>query len=143
MYLDIEDLKKGIRGEVLNVITREENNALQAIAEAMAEVESYLCARYDIASELAKAPDNTSRITMVVKLVRDIALYNCHNISAPVNMPEGRVKSYENTVKFLRDCQAEKASIPKLKRLNTAEDGTVSSNYVSYQTSSPKRNHHI
>ncbi len=143
MYLSIEDLKKGIRPEVLNVIAREEENMVQAIEEAMAEVGSYLCARYDTAYELAKTPDDTSRIKMVVKLVRDIALYNCHNISAPVNIPENRVKSYDSAIKFLRDCQAEKASIPELKRLNTAEDGTVSSNYISYSGSSPKRNHHI
>ena len=142
MYLSIDDLKKGIRGEVLSAITREEENVLQAIAEAQAEVEGYLSARYDIATELAKRPDDTSRITMVVKLVRDIALYNCHNISAPVNIPENRVRSYENAVKFLRDCQAEKASIPQLKRLRTGEDGKVSSNYVYYQSSTKKRNHH-
>jgi phage gp36-like protein len=143
MYLDIEDLKKGIRGEILNVITREEENALQAIAEAMAETESYLSARYDIAAELAKTPDDASRVTMIVKLVRDIALYNCHNISAPVNVPENRIKSYDNAVKFLRDCQSEKAGVPGLKRLNTSEDGAVSSNYVSFSSSSEKRNHHI
>ena len=142
MYLSIEDLKKGIRSEVLNVITREEENVLQAIAEAQAEVESYLSARYDIATELAKQPEDTSRIIMVVKLVRDIALYNCHNISAPVNIPENRIKAYDNAVKFLRDCQSEKASIPQLKRLRTGEDGKVLSNYVYYSGSSKKRNHH-
>ena len=143
MYLGIDDLLKGIRGEVLNVVSRDNQNALQAVAEAMAEVESYLSARYDIATELAKAPEDESRIIMVVKLVRDIALYNCHNISAPVNIPENRVKSYDNAVKFLRDCQTEKANIPGLPRLNTSADGTVSSNYVSYSGSSPKRNHHF
>lgn len=114
MYLNIDDLKKGIRGEVLNVIVREEQNALQAIAEAMAEVESYLSERYDIASELAKTPGDTSRITMVVKLVRDIALYNCYNISAPVNFPAIRLKTYENAIQFLKDCQNEKVNIPGL-----------------------------
>lgn len=142
MYLSINDLKKGIRSEVLNVITRDEENIEQAIKEAMTEVESYLSARYEIASELAKTPDDESRITMIVKLVRDIALYNCHNIAAPVSIPENRVKSYENSIKFLRDCQSEKASISGLKRLNTSEDGTVSSNYISYSSSSDKRNHH-
>jgi len=143
MYLSIDDLKKGIRGEILNVITREEQNALQAIAEAQAEVESYLSARYDIASELAKASNDNTRVTMVVKLVRDIALYNCHNISAPVNIPENRVKSYDNAIKFLCKCQEEKANITGLQRLKGSADGTVSSNYVSYSTANPKRNHHI
>jgi phage gp36-like protein len=143
MYLSIEDLKKGIRGEVLQVIMRDEDNGIQAIAEAMAEVESYLSARYDIVLELAKTHSDSSRNFMVVKLVRDIALYNCHNIAAPVSFPENRMKSYENAVKFLQNCQAEKASIPGLQRLRTSEDGTVSSNYVSFSGSSPKRNHHF
>ncbi len=141
MYLSIEDLKKGIRPEVLNVIAPDESNMIQAIEEAQAEVEGYLSARYDIATELAKQPEDTNRTIMVVKLVRDIALYNCHNIHAPVNLPENRKTAYESAVKFLRDCQTEKASIPGLNRLRTSEDGTVSSNYVYYSSSNPKRNH--
>jgi phage gp36-like protein len=143
MYLNIEDLKKGIRPEVLNVIAREQGNMEQAIVEAQTEVESYLSVRYDIAAEFQKQPDDTSRATMVVKLVRDIALWNCYNISAPVNIPENRKVAYDNAVKFLRDCQAEKANVPGLKRLRTGEDGTVSSNYVYYSGSSAKRPHHI
>ncbi len=143
MYLNIEDLKKGMRSEVLSVLTREKENAWQAIADAQAEVESYLCARYDIATELAKEPGKEpQRVKMVVKVVRDIALYNCYNYSAPVNIPDNRVKAYDNALKFLRDCQAEKAHIPGLSRLVANADGTVSSNYVYYVTSSQKRNHH-
>lgn len=143
MYLSIEDLQKGIRPEVLSVVARESANMNQAIEEAMAEVEGYLCARYDIAYELAKTPNDSSRIKMVVKLVRDIALYNCHNISGPVNIPENRVKSYDNAIKFLKECQNEKASIPQLKRLKQNQDGSTSSSYISFNSSSPKRNHHI
>jgi len=58
-------------------------------------------------------------------------------------MPEGLVKSYENAIKFLRDCQAKKANIPALQRLKTSEDGMVSSNYLSYSGSSQKREHHF
>jgi phage gp36-like protein len=142
MYLNIEDLKKGMLEEDLDAVSRDEINALQAIIEASAEVESYLCARYDIKSELSKQFDDETRITMVVKLVRDIALFNCCTIATQVNMTEIRVQRYEDAIKFLRDCQAEKASIPDLQRLRTA-DGTVSSNYISYSSSSVKRNHHI
>ena len=142
MYLNIEDLKKSIRGEVLTVVTREENNALQAIADAEAELESYLSARYDIAAELVKTPDD-KRVTMVVKLVRDIALYNCYNIAAPSTIPEIRIHNYDNAIKFLRDCQSEKANITGLKRLNTNNDGSTSSSYIAYSTSSPKRTHHL
>jgi phage gp36-like protein len=141
MYLSENDLKKGIRGEVLQVITRESENVSQAIEEAQAEVASYLSARYNIAQELEKTPDD-QRIVMIVKLVRDIALYNCFNIANPVSIPENRIKSYDNAVKFLRDCQAEKAAIPDLDRLNAGADGTVSSSYI-VSGGNAKRNNHI
>jgi phage gp36-like protein len=136
MYLNINDLKKGIRGEVLHTIIRDEENAMQAVAEATAEVLAYLSARYDIEKEFLKTPpqpDQTDdRITMVVKLTRDIALYNCFNIANPVSIPENRVKAFDDAVKFLRDCQAEKAAIPQLARIRTADDGSVSSSYIEF-----------
>lgn len=141
MYLNVDDLTRGTRGEVLNVVARSDENIEQAIIDAMAEVESYLSARYNIAEEFAKEFDDETRVPMVVKTVRDVALYNAYSISASINMPEIRVKAYDDTIRFLRDVQAEKANIAGLKRLNTNEDGTVDSNFVSY-SSNPKRDHH-
>lgn len=135
MYLDVNDLKKGIHAEVLNVITRSNDNAAQAIAEAQAEVESYLAARYDIRSEWSRTGDQ--RCTMVVKLVRDIALYNCYNISNPVNMPESRRNSYKDAINYLKEVQAERASIDGLVRL-TGTTGT--SSYVSFGGNSKRNN---
>lgn len=89
MYLNIADLQKGMRSEVLTTITRSQIDvAEQAISEAEQEVAGYLSARYDIASELAKTPESNNRNTMVIKLVRDIALYNIYNFTAPVNIPD-------------------------------------------------------
>ncbi|MDR1371835.1 MAG: DUF1320 domain-containing protein [Dysgonamonadaceae bacterium] len=110
--------------------------------EAAAEVSGYLCARYNIAEELLKSPSSGDRNTMVVKLVRDIAIYNCHSFSAPVNIPENRIKGYENAIKLLRDIQSEKASVPGLERLTTASDGSVSSNFIAFD-SEPVRNHYM
>jgi phage gp36-like protein len=138
MYLSINDLKKGMRGEVLDTITRcDESVALQAIAEAQAEVESYLSARYDVRAELQKDADSPDRLPMVVKLVREVALNNVYNFTAPVNIPENRIKSYDGTVTFLRDCQAEKVSIAGLQRLNAAGGGT-SSSYILYGGEPPR-----
>ncbi|MDR3327755.1 MAG: DUF1320 domain-containing protein [Prevotellaceae bacterium] len=143
MYLNTEDITKGMRTEVLNIITRNNNEITrQAIIDAQAEVEAYLCARYDILGEFEKDADIDDRSQMVVKLVRSIAIYNCYIYSAPVNMPANVKDSYENSIKFLRDVQAEKASIIWLKRLTT-EDGKVSSNYIYYTGESQKRQHHI
>lgn len=134
-YLTIQDLHKGIHRETLSVITRNEDNALQAIAEAQAEVESYLTARYDIRSEWGITGDN--RCVMVVKLVRDIAIYNCYNISNPVNMPDSRRDAYKDAIAFLKEVQAERASIDGLTRL-TGTTGT--SSYVSFGGNKKRKN---
>jgi phage gp36-like protein len=140
MYLSINDLKKGIYGEVLNVITRSDDNARQAIDEAQAEVASYLSARYDIDAEWQKTSESTDRLTMVVKLVREIALYNCYSISNPVNMPESRRNRYKDTIEFLRSVQAEKATIPGLQRLNVADGGQTSSSYILFGGNDKRNN---
>ena len=127
MYLDTNDLKHGIHGEMLNVITRYAENAEQAISEAQSEVESYLTARYDIRAEFAKT--GSERSPLVIRLVRDVALYNCFKISNPVNMPEVRRDAYRDTIAFLKDVQAERASIDALTR-RTGTTGT--SSYVSF-----------
>lgn len=127
MYLDTNDLKHGIHGETLNVITRYAENAEQAISEAQSEVESYLTARYDIRAEFAKT--GSERSPLVIRLVRDVALYNCFKISNPVNMPEVRRDAYRDTIAFLKDVQAERASIDALTR-RTGTTGT--SSYVSF-----------
>lgn len=143
MYLDLTDLQKGMRGDVLNVITRSQDAvAEQAIIEAEQEVASYLSARYDVMSELSKTPNNTDRLPMVVKMVRDIALYNIYNFTAPVNIPENRIKCYENAILLLKAAQAEKAAIVGLSRLSTSVDGTVKSSYIEYG-GNPKRSNHI
>ena len=54
MYIEVDDLKKGIYGETLLTITRDQANAEQAIIEAMEEARVYLCSRYDVAAEFAK-----------------------------------------------------------------------------------------
>jgi phage gp36-like protein len=140
MYLSINDLKKGMYGEILNVITRNDDNANQAIIEAQAEVESYLSVRYDIRTELEKDSESPERLTMVVKLVRDIALYNCYRISNPVNMPESRIKAYNDAVAFLKSFQAEKANIPGLQRLDAVAGGGTSSSYVVYGGNQKRNN---
>lgn len=126
MYLTTQDLEMGIQEEVLNVLTRYNEKAAQAIADAVAEVRSYLCARYDMDVELAKT--GADRSPMVVKVARDIALFNCYMISNPVNMPDSRREAYSNAISYLKSVQAERASIEGLVRLNVA----TGSSYVSY-----------
>jgi phage gp36-like protein len=142
MYIDIQELKKGIRGEVLDTLTRNDQQvAEQAIIEAQAEVAGYLSARYDIDAEFQKTPAAPDRAILTVKLVRDIALYNIFNFSNPANIPANRIKSYENAVALMKSAQAEKANFPGLKRLNTGDDGTVTSSYIAFGGNDKRNNH--
>lgn len=143
MYLDKNDLTKGIRSEVLDTLTRSNAEVWQqAVEEACAEVAGYLSARYDIALELEKQPSDDSRKPLVVKLVRDIALFNIYNFSSPVNMPETKQRAYECAIALLRDVQKEKAAIAGLKRLNSSSEGKTESSYIAFG-GNPKRQNHI
>lgn len=142
MYINKADIQRGMRPEVLETLTRGSYAVVdQAIAEAEAEVAGYLAARYDIATELAKAPDQTpdTRLTMVLKLVRDVAIFNIHNFTAPVNIPENRRDSYNNAIALLKSVQGEKASINGLQRISTA-NGTTTSSYIQFGTGSKRDN---
>jgi len=135
MYIDYNDLKTGISEETLGVITRNQDNARQAISEAVAEVRTYLCVRYDIDAEFRKTGDN--RDATVFRLVRDIALYRCYAISNPTSMPEIRRQNYKDALKLLRDIQSERASLPGLTRL---DGGSQGSNYVKYGGNKKRKN---
>lgn len=134
MYLQYFDLTQGIHQEVLDVIVRTPENAENAIREAMREVESYLSQRYNIADEFTKTGD--ARTEMVVKLVRDIALYNCYSIHNPSSMPEVRRQKYDDAIAFLKLCQSERSSLP-LTRL-TGENSP--SSYVQFGSNNKRRN---
>jgi len=136
MYLELEDINKGIYPEVLTVLTRTEGNIETAIEEAIEEVKAYLTARYDTLTEFSKS--GAGRNKLVVKLVREVALYNCYNISNPVNMPESRVLKYKDTIGFLKDVQSEKASIMGLTRLTDTTNG--GSNYIRFGGNTKRNN---
>ena len=136
MYLEQTDIEKGIYPEVLNVLSRNPENISNAIKEAMSEVSAYLSARYDITGEYAKS--GTQRNTLIMKLVRDIALYNCYNISNPVNMPASRENRYKGVIAFLKDVQAERAGIDGMERLDSST-GT-GSNYLKFGGNAKRKN---
>jgi len=138
MYLDQTDLEKGLYPEILNVLTRSNpDNISNAISEAIAEVNSYLGVRYNMQAEWNKS--GSSRNVLVVKMVRDIALYNCYNISNPVNMPESRVQKYKDTISFLKDVQAERAQLDGLTRLSDASN-ISGSNYLTFGGNTKRNN---
>ena len=137
MYLTKSDLEKRAYPEILAVLARNDSVVETAIQEAVEEVRTYLTARYDMQAEFAKS--GVSRNVMVVKLVRDIAIWNIYTGSNPVNMSETRESNYNSTIKLLQKIQAEKATIEGLQRKDAA---TQSSNYIQFKSNPKRKNHY-
>jgi len=137
MYLTIDDLKSGVFEESLDVITRNEDNANTAIKEAIDEVNSYLSIRYKMSVEFSKS--GAQRNNMTVKLVRDIAIFNCFMIANPAMMSDSRMKKYDDTIKFLKSIQAGAAQIEGLEKL-TADDTAGGSTYVRFGGNKKRNN---
>lgn len=137
MYLDKTDIERGLQPEILTIISRSDDNIETAINDAVSEVEIYLRSRYDTDTEFAKA--GTARNTFIVKMVREIAIYNCFKASNPVNMPEAQVLAYKDTIKTLIKIQEERASIKDLERLGDEVSG---SSYLKYGGNTKRQNHY-
>lgn len=138
MYIDKSDIEgAGMYPEVLKTLAREPENINTAITDAMSEAAAYLSARYNIEREYSKS--GSERNNLVVKIVRDIAIYNIYCISNPVNMPESRLNDYKSKISFLKDVMSEKAVIKGLERLTDATNG--GSSYIKFGGNKPRTNH--
>lgn len=132
MYMDYNDLLKGAYPETLQVLQRSKDNALQALDDAISEVKAYIFRLYDIDSELKKTPSDTSRCPFLIKLIRDIAIYNIYLISSPSQMSESKRLKYEDAIRFLERVQAQKAFIPDLTPLSDDEKDFGGSYSIHY-----------
>jgi phage gp36-like protein len=102
MYLTYDDLINGSYEETLAVLGRHKDNAAKAIEDAMGEVKAYIFKLYDIDKEYQQ--EGSSRCSFLVKIVRDIAIYNIYCISSPYQMSETRRLKYEDDIAFLETC---------------------------------------
>ncbi|MDY6381373.1 MAG: phage protein Gp36 family protein [Synergistales bacterium] len=137
MYLTYEDLTNGAHQETLNVLQRYQDNALQAILDAMGEVKNYLFLRYKIDEEFSKTGSN--RNAFLVKIIRDIAIYNIYCIASPSQMSETRRLKYEDWRDFLSRVAQQKAFIADLPLLDEPASG--GNYYVASGTNRRRGNH--
>ncbi len=138
MYLELDDLRKGAYEETLRVLQREEQNAEQAINDAIGEVKPYLSNLYNIELEFAKTGEHRNKL--LVKLIRDIAIYNIYCISSPSSMSETRRLKYEDSIKFLNKVLKQEMIIPNLEKLTSP---TTGGNYgISGGSLTPRNNHY-
>lgn len=138
MYLDYSDLTKGAYEETLRVLQREEANSEQAIADAIGEIKPYLSSIYDMDKEFSFVGEQRNKL--ILKLTRDIAIYNIHCISNPSNMNETRRLKYEDAISMLQKASQQKVIINDLPRLSEPITG---GNYgISGGGRARRRNHY-
>lgn len=136
MYINYDDLINGSYEETLNVLGRHKDNASKAIEDAIGEVKAYIFKLYDVDMELKKEGDE--RCSFLVKIVRDIAIYNIYCISSPYQMSDTRRLKYEDDIAFLKLVSQQKAFIPDLPVLSSPKTG--GSYYISYGGNKRRQN---
>jgi len=138
MYIGREDIIKGIPEKHLQAIEVAEGPMENSIEEAVSEVRAYLAARYDMDAEMRKTGSNRSSI--IVKIVRDITIYNLYNNKSSNLVPDSRKDAYTFAISFLKNVQAEKASIESLTRITSERTG--GSPYISFGSNPKRKNHY-
>lgn len=108
-YSTIEDIKKMLpEAELLRLTDDEDAGAIntarvdEAIAQADAEIDAYVGARYSV--PLAGAPE------FIRKASVDLAIYNLHSRTA-LALPEVRRERYTNTVRLLEGISSGKVTL--------------------------------
>lgn len=100
-FLTEPDYAVQVRAEIKTLITQGSPAALQkAELAAQAEMESYLNARYNVASIFEA--ENEDRNPIVMLYLIDIVLYHLHSNISPRNIPELRGIRYDAAIKWLR-----------------------------------------
>lgn len=128
MFITRDDLNKNLYVEIIDAITRlDETREEYGIRAAEEKVKSYLAGKYDLDFIFSKVGDE--RNFMVVDTVANIALYIIADVLE--SMPVTIQNAYENSMEYLKDLQAGKATlsgIPEPKDPETGEPDT----YIRY-----------
>lgn len=137
MYINKSDIEnQGISTQDIDGMNISDTAIDEAIKDAIEEASSYLNARYNLEQELIKT--GSSRNRMLVKIIRDISIYNIYAQSNPVNMPEERVDIHNSAIKFLEKVRSERTN---LRGLNRKLDNNGSS-YLKFGSNKPRKNHY-
>jgi phage gp36-like protein len=110
MFIEKLDFDASVHAEILNALTREDNEVLALLVErAVAEMEGYLSARYDTAAIFtARGAD---RLQIVVMMCVDIAVYHAYCLANPIKLSAMRKERYERAVDWLKAVQKGTTSI--------------------------------
>lgn len=136
MFLTVEDYRSVCDTYEFEQITEDQATRMAAEAAALEEISSYLRARYDM--DRVFAASGTCRNPMVVQCAVNISLWlMVHRL--PQNMGhERRECLYNDSIKWLRDVQASKAS-PDLPVYVSEEGETDTHNPIHTGCMKPNR----
>ena len=136
MFLTVEDYRSVCDTYEFEQITEDQTTRMAAEAAALEEISSYLRARYDM--DRVFAASGTCRNPMVVQCAVNISLWlMVHRL--PQNMGhERRECLYNDSIKWLRDVQASKAS-PDLPVYVSEEGETDTHNPIRTGCMKPNR----
>ena len=124
IWLTEQDLRKQIRNSVLAQIIEQDASLLhEAELATLSEVESYLRQRFDVAQIWASV--NTNRNALLVMYVVDMLLYHLHSRINPNQIPEIRVKRYDDAIEWLK-AVAKGTLSPALPLLTNNENENIS-----------------
>ena len=136
MFITKEDFESNIHTEILNALTRNQDTNLdENIAQAEDQMASYLASRYK--TDEIFATTGTDRNRLLVMLCKDITLYHLHSKGNPNQMPDIRVKRYDDAIKTLKDIQKGNNNPPGLPKIETGK-----SSMVSYGFNERRTNHY-
>ena len=126
-FLIQDDFDKLIRQDVLDRVTQNDAGILyDAELAAIAEMQSYLAVRFDVANIFNRT--GTERNALLVMYLTDMLLYHIHSRINPRQIPNLRAIRYEAAIKWLEMVAAGKLSpnLPGIASPDESQTGTVS-----------------
>lgn len=103
MFIELSDIKTHLYDEIIDAITREDEDILQAsIDAAVSEAKGYL-GDYDVESIFTKT--DSDRHPLLLIFLKDIAVWHFLNLSNPSADIELRKTRYERAIAWLKGVQ--------------------------------------
>lgn len=101
MFLNKKDCELVIKEDHLDMLVHDNTGMLdEALLTAQSEQESYLAARFDVASIYAAT--GNLRHPLLKMYMTDMALYHLHSRISPRSIPQLRFERYERAIKWLK-----------------------------------------
>lgn len=135
MFLDKKDLSDSLDYSIRDMLAKSSDPVILSHCQtAESVVESYLSRRYLIRPELEKTGGNRNKLLLSV--ARDLAIYYLYNNSEQI--PNIRVKNYDNAIKILDDFKAGDIMLPGVPAASGPEEGSPDANAISYGGRPPR-----